>query len=277
MGVPPAAGPEAGEIEKMIRCENSDVLPAGIGGRGGDPRPARRHGKGDVEARVARTVGRDLRRCRRRSRPRESPAESPDRPGSRRTRDRASSTPPRGSSRRSACPRRPECSTSDDRESSAGRSSRRPRLRRRSVSTPLPLQVDREVDTELSRIEFCVIARRVRSDAPGWWRECRRIPWVSTLSGREAGTGIHDHSVIHRVERVPMTIAFPPFCVWKIPKRWIPIRCRRSRGRDFGDANGSQGTEARAAEVDPVEGPLELVALDGHVRPGLNMRMPRRA
>ena len=27
--VPPAAGPEAGVIEKMIRCENSEVLPAG--------------------------------------------------------------------------------------------------------------------------------------------------------------------------------------------------------------------------------------------------------
>ena len=28
-GVPPAAGPEAGVIEKTIRCENSEVLPAG--------------------------------------------------------------------------------------------------------------------------------------------------------------------------------------------------------------------------------------------------------
>ncbi len=27
--VPPAGGPEAGLIEKMIRCENSDVFPAG--------------------------------------------------------------------------------------------------------------------------------------------------------------------------------------------------------------------------------------------------------
>jgi hypothetical protein len=29
IGVPPCAGPDAGEMEKMIRCENSDVLPAG--------------------------------------------------------------------------------------------------------------------------------------------------------------------------------------------------------------------------------------------------------
>ena len=27
--VPPVAGPDFGEIEKMIRCENSDVLPSG--------------------------------------------------------------------------------------------------------------------------------------------------------------------------------------------------------------------------------------------------------
>ncbi len=27
--VPPAAGPEVGVIEKMMRCENSEVLPAG--------------------------------------------------------------------------------------------------------------------------------------------------------------------------------------------------------------------------------------------------------
>ena len=62
--VPPAAGPEAGLIEKTSRCENSDVLPFGsvavaaIARAGLD-----RRGQRDVEARVARAVGRDLGRA----------------------------------------------------------------------------------------------------------------------------------------------------------------------------------------------------------------------
>ena len=59
--VPPAGGPEAGVIEKTIRCENSEVLPSGSVAVAVTRRPAAiATGRSTSIVGVAGAVGRDL-------------------------------------------------------------------------------------------------------------------------------------------------------------------------------------------------------------------------